>query len=152
MALLLALLVRMCGVNIPINDDFDSPSEMLFDWLQGNFGWYSLWQLHNESRLDVPRMIWLVEAFIAGWSTKPWMYASVAMCAVQAYLLALLLKKTVWNTALIRPVAARQRKNSTCRQQFASLIDASMPNNPATATRPQRRCGRTEALPRGRRA
>jgi hypothetical protein len=100
MALLLALLVRMCGVNIPFNDDFDSPGRLLFDWLQGNFGWHSLWQQHNESRLFVPRIIWLVEAFTVGWSTIHWMYASVVMCAVQAYLLALLLRKTVQNTVL----------------------------------------------------
>ena len=100
LALLLALLVRMCGVNIPFNDDFDSPGRMLFDWLQGNFGWHSLWEQDNDSRLFVPRIIWLVEAFTVGWSTKHWMYASVVMCAVEAYLLALLLQKTVRNTAL----------------------------------------------------
>lgn len=100
MALLLALLVRMCGVNIPFNDDFDSPGRMLFEWLQGNFGWHSLWQQHNESRLVVPRIIWLVEAFTVGWSTKHWMYASIVICAVEACLLALLLQKTISNTAL----------------------------------------------------
>ena len=70
LALLLTLLVRMCGVNIPFNDDFDSPGRMLFDWLQGNFGWHSLWEQDNDSRLFVPRIIWLVEAFTVGWSTK----------------------------------------------------------------------------------
>jgi hypothetical protein len=105
MALLLALLVRMYGVNIPFNDDFNSPGRMLFDWLQGNFGWQSLWQQHAESRLFVPRIIWLIETFTVGWSTKHWMYASVVMCAVEAYLLALLLQKSVWNTALKWAVA-----------------------------------------------
>lgn len=100
MALLLALLVRMYGVNMPLYDDFDSPGMLFFDWLQGNFGWHSLWQQHNDSRLVVPRIIWLVEAFTVGWSTKHWMYASVVMCAVEAYLLALLPNKTVRNTAL----------------------------------------------------
>lgn len=100
MALLLALLVRMCGVDIPFNDDFDSPGKMLFDWLQGQFGWHSLWQQHNESRLVVPRIIWLVEAFTVGWSTKHWMYATVALCAVEAYLLALLIQRAIHNAAL----------------------------------------------------
>ncbi len=95
LALLMALLVRMCGLNVPYNDDFDSPGKMLFDWLQGDFGWHNLWQQHNESRLVIPRLIWLVEAFTIGWSTKHWMYASVLMCALQAYLLALLLRQIV---------------------------------------------------------
>ena len=76
MALLLALLVRRYGVNIPFGDDFDSPGRLFFDFLQGNFTWHSLWQQHNESRLVVPRLIWLVEAITVGWSTKHWMYAS----------------------------------------------------------------------------
>ena len=95
MALLMTLLVRMCGLNVPYNDDFDSPGKMFFDWLQGSFGWHNLWEQHNESRLVIPRLIWLVEAFTVGWSTKHWMYASVLICALQAYLLALLLRQLV---------------------------------------------------------
>lgn len=105
MALLMALLVRMCGLNVPYGDDFDSPGKLLFDWLQGQFGWHSLWEQHNESRLVVPRLIWLVEAFTVGWSTKHWMYASVLMCAVQAYLLALLFRRIVRH-ALLRWLVA----------------------------------------------
>jgi hypothetical protein len=100
LGLLLALVVRRYGVNIPFGDDFDSPGRVFFDVLQGNFTWHSLWQQHNESRLVVPRIIWLVEAFTVGWSTKHWMYASVVMCALEAYLLALLLNRIVRNRAL----------------------------------------------------
>ena len=106
LGLLMALLVRMCGVNIPINDDFDSPGAMLFDWLHGNLGWHSFWQQHNESRLVVPRLLWLIEAFTVGWSTKHWMYASVMMASLQTYLLVLLLGKSIrsafikWSTAV----------------------------------------------------
>jgi hypothetical protein len=118
MALLLALLVRMCGVNIPYNDDFNSPGRMLFDWLRGNFGWHSLWQQHNESRLVVPRIIWLVEAFTVGWSTKHWMYASVVMCAMQVYILVLLLQQAVRNSAL-RWIAAICASLLLLHPQFA---------------------------------
>ncbi len=105
LALLMALVVRMCGVNIPFNDDFNSPGRMLFDWLHGNLSWDSFWQQHVDSRLVVPRIIWLVEAFTVGWSTKHWMYASVAMCAIEAYLLVLLFQKVAWNSALRWAVA-----------------------------------------------
>jgi hypothetical protein len=98
--LLMALLVRMCGVNIPFNDDFVSPGRMFFDWVHGNLSWYSFWQQHNDSRLVIPRLIWLVEAFTVGWSTKHWMYASVVMCALEAYLLALQFQKVISNTFL----------------------------------------------------
>ncbi|MBA2435397.1 MAG: hypothetical protein H0V54_10040 [Chthoniobacterales bacterium] len=103
--LLMALLVRMWGINMPLHDDFDSPGKLFLDWVQGNFGWHSLWVQHNESRLVVPRLIWLVEACTVGWSTKHWMYATVVMCAAEVYLLGLLLQKLVRHTALRWAVA-----------------------------------------------
>jgi hypothetical protein len=62
------VLVHLYGVNVPFNDDFDVPGHFLFRFATGDFQWRYLWELHNEHRLVIPKLIWLAEACTARWA------------------------------------------------------------------------------------
>ena len=82
-----AVIVHRYGVDIPYHDEFITPGHLLFEMTRGHFVWQNLWVQHNDARLLVPKLLWVLQAFSVGWSIKFWMYVSVALAALESWLL-----------------------------------------------------------------
>jgi hypothetical protein len=98
---LMLLLVRLYGVNIPSSHDFDVPGHLLFRVAIGDFQWRYLWEQINDSRLVILNLICLAEACAVGWSPKHWMYGAVVLAFVEVLLAIALLRKSGVDNNLI---------------------------------------------------
>jgi hypothetical protein len=87
-------LVHLYGVNVPFHDDFEVPGHFLFRFAIGDFQWRYLWELSNDSRLVIPKLIWLAEACTVGWAPKHWMYGAVLLAFAEICLAIGLLRKS----------------------------------------------------------
>jgi hypothetical protein len=67
-ALSLGLILKY-GVNVPFQDEWDTPGILVKKWAEGTAGWGDLFAQHNESRPAVPRLIVSAIIFLAGWNT-----------------------------------------------------------------------------------
>jgi hypothetical protein len=70
-AAVLGCLIMRYWVNVPLFDEWDTPGRLLKEVLvEGRFSWASLFAQHNESRMVVPKILWLGSAALFGWDTK----------------------------------------------------------------------------------
>ena len=88
------VLVHLYGVNVPFHDDFEVPGHFLYRFAIGDFQWRYLWELSNDSRLVIPKLIWLAEACTVGWAPKHWMYGAVLLAFAEICLAIGLLRKS----------------------------------------------------------
>jgi hypothetical protein len=70
-AMVLGYLILQNWVNVPLFDEWDTPGRLLNEVLvQGRFSWHTLFAQHNESRMVLPKLLWLGSAALFGWDTK----------------------------------------------------------------------------------
>lgn len=70
-AIVLGYLIFRNWVNVPLFDEWDTPGRLLNEVLvQGHFSWATLFAQHNESRMVLPKILWLGSAALFGWDTK----------------------------------------------------------------------------------
>src|SRR5687767_12738978 len=70
-AAVLGILIVKNWVDVPLFDEWDTPGRLLKEVLvEGRFSWESLFAQHNESRMVLPKMLWLGLAALFGWDTR----------------------------------------------------------------------------------
>ena len=81
-------LIYFYTVDIPIGDDWDII--YLFDKLiNKNLNFYDLWRQHNEHRIFVPKLLFILSGMLWGFNTKNIMHLSflIALCTFCLFLL-----------------------------------------------------------------
>jgi hypothetical protein len=70
-AAILGFLISRYWVNVPLFDEWDTPGRLLKEVLvEDRLSWASLFAQHNESRMVLPKLVWLGCAALWGWDTK----------------------------------------------------------------------------------
>jgi hypothetical protein len=70
-AAVLGVLIVKNWVDVPLFDEWDTPGRLLKEVLvEGRFSWASLFAQHNESRMVLPKILWLGYAALFGWDTR----------------------------------------------------------------------------------
>ncbi|HEX8372309.1 MAG TPA: hypothetical protein VF585_05995 [Chthoniobacterales bacterium] len=99
-------IVYQRGLYQPFDDEFNTPGRILLLLEQGVFSWKELWAWHTDAHMVFPKILWMIEGALFGWSVKTTMYLSVIIVASECVLLCVLLgfrnfdEKAKWLIAL----------------------------------------------------
>jgi hypothetical protein len=70
-AAVLGILIAKNWVDVPLFDEWDTPGRLLKEVLvEGRLSWATLFAQHNESRMVLPKVLWLSVAALFGWDTR----------------------------------------------------------------------------------
>lgn len=102
-AIILGFLVWKYGVNLPFEDEWDTPGLALLQFHRDQLQWIHLIGQHNESRKFFPRLFFLGLSSLTNWKPKYGMLASFLLsCLISfnIYHLSKITLNTIWSRRL----------------------------------------------------